>query len=188
MKAIHDDYLTKLEESHESMKKLGDRNRTKVPNYSKGDLVMLSGKNIRTRRPCKKLDHELHGPFEIAEIISKSAVCLNRPTKWKVHKVFHVSLLESFVQGNREMNLEKVLDTADPIQADDEYHVEEVMGSVQKKGKLIYLVKWRGFPPKTDWSREPFESFYSVGAKEELRRFQSKNPEAPMDPAFKTNK
>jgi hypothetical protein len=188
MTAIHDDCRDTLEKTRETMKKYADRDRAEPPKYSKGDLVMLSGKNIRTRRPCKKLDHKLHGPFEITEVISETAMRLNLPVKWKIHKVFHVSLLEPFIQGNREVNLEKVLDAADPIEADDEYHVEEVMGSVEKKGKVSYLVKWRGFPAKKDWTRENYENFYSVGAKEELRKFHSKNPESPRDPAFKIKK
>jgi hypothetical protein len=61
------------------------------------------------------------------------------------------------------------LDTVDLIEANDEYHVEEVMGSVKKKEKVTDLVKWRGFPGERDWSWEPLESFYSVSAKEELR-------------------
>jgi hypothetical protein len=97
-------------------------------------------------------------------------VCLNLPRKWKIHKAFHISLVEPFVQENRDVNLEKVRDTADPIKADDKCHLEEAMGSVEKKGKVIYLAKWRGCLAKKDWSRELFESFYSVGAKEELRK------------------
>jgi len=31
---------------------------------------MLSGCNIKTRRPSKKLDHKNHGPFQIEKIIS----------------------------------------------------------------------------------------------------------------------
>jgi hypothetical protein len=77
----------------------------------------------------------------MTEIISNTAVRLNLPTKWKIHKVFHVSLLELFVQRNREVNLEKVLGTTDLIEANNEYHVEEVMASLEKKGKFIYLVK-----------------------------------------------
>jgi hypothetical protein len=145
MKAIYEDCLTKLEESRECMQKFVDRNRTEAPNYSKGDLVMLSGRNIRIRRPCKKLDHKLHGPLEITESISESTVRLNLPRKWKIHKVFHVSLWEPFIQGSGEMNLEKVLDTADPIEADDEYHVEEVMGSVEKKRQGDIPSQMEGF-------------------------------------------
>jgi hypothetical protein len=36
--------------------------------------------------------------------------------------------------------LKKVLDSADPIEADDEYYLEEVMGSVEKKWKISYWV------------------------------------------------
>jgi hypothetical protein len=56
------------------------------------------------------------------------ALRLNLPMKWKTHKVFHISLLELFIQGNRELDLEKVLDAGDVIEADNEYHVEEVIG------------------------------------------------------------
>jgi hypothetical protein len=188
MTALHDDCCDTLEKMRETMKKYADRDRAEPPKYSKGDLVMRSGKNIRTRRPCKKLDHKLHGPFEITEVISETAMRLNLPVKWKIHKVFHISLLEPVIQGNREVNLEKVLDAADLIEADDEYHVEEVMGSVEKKGQVSYLVKWRGFPAKKDWTPKDYDNFYSIGAKEELRKFYSKNPESPRDPAFKIKK
>jgi hypothetical protein len=146
MTVIHDDCHETLKRSRETMKKYPDKDRAEVPKYSTGGLVMLSGKNIRTRRRCKKLDHKLHGPFEITEVLSGTAVRLNLPAKWKIHKVFHVSLLEPFIQGNREVNLEKVLDAADPIEADDEYHVEEVISSMESRGKVTYLVKWGGFP------------------------------------------
>jgi hypothetical protein len=183
--AIHDDCRHTLETTHETIKKYADRDRAEPPKYSKGDLVMISGKNIRNRRPCKKLDHKLHGPFEITEVISETVMHLNLQVKWKIHKVFHVSLLEPFIQGNREVNLKKVLDAADRIEADDEYHIEELMGGVKKKGKVSYLVKWRGFPAKNDWTYENYENIYSVGAREKLRKFHSKNPESLRDPTFK---
>jgi hypothetical protein len=119
MTAIHEDCREALEKTQETMKRYADKDGAEAPKYSIGDLVILSGKFIRTCRPCKKLDHKLHGPFEIAEVLSGTAVRLNLPAKWKIHKVFHVSLLKPFVQGNREVNLEEVVDAADPIEADD---------------------------------------------------------------------
>jgi hypothetical protein len=77
----------------------------------------------------------------MTECLSGTAVRLNLPANWKIHKVFHISLLEPFVQGNREVNLEKVFDAADPIEADDEYYVEEVIRSIESRGKGTYLVK-----------------------------------------------
>jgi hypothetical protein len=59
-------------------------------------------------------------------------------------------LLEPFIHQNREVNLENVLGATDLIEADNEYHVEEVMGSIEKKVKVSYLVTWRGYPAKKD--------------------------------------
>jgi hypothetical protein len=163
MTAIHDSCRETLEKTRETMKQSAGKDRAEAPKYSTGDLVMLSSKNIQTRRPCKKLDHELHGPFEITEVLSSTALRLNLPAKWKIYKVFHISLVEPFVQGNREVNLENILDAVEPIEEDDEYHMEEVISSMGSRGKVTYLVKWRGFPAKKNWTREIYESFYSVG-------------------------
>jgi hypothetical protein len=148
-------------------------------------LTYVESKNIRTQRPCRKLDHILHGPFKIPEVITDTAICLNLTMKWKIHIVFHLSLLDPFVQGCLEVNLEKVLDAADPIEADNEYDVEEVMGSLEQNSKVTYLVSWKWFLAKKDWTGEIYERFYSVRAKEELRKFHSKNPESRRDPGFK---
>jgi hypothetical protein len=188
MKAIHDDCEETLEKPRDQMKRYADDNRIETPNYKRGDLVMLNGKNIRSRRPCKKLDHKLHGPFEIQDIISKHAVRLTLPTSWKIHPVFHVSLLEPFVQGNRTVDIQQVLKSSDPIEGDEEYDVDDIMGSIEKGKKVLYLVRWKGWPPKKDWTRKPHESFYSAGAKEEVRIFHSKYPEAPRDPCVKLSK
>jgi hypothetical protein len=72
------------------------------------------------------------------------------------------------------VNVEKVLGIADTIEADDEYHVEEVISSMESRGKVNYLVKLRGFPAKKNWTRETHKSFYSVGAKTDLKKFHSK--------------
>jgi hypothetical protein len=82
MTAIHVDCHETLEKTHKTMKRYADKDRAEAPKYSTGDLVMLSSKSIRTRHPCKKLDHTLHSPFEITEVLSGMAVRLNLPAKW----------------------------------------------------------------------------------------------------------
>jgi len=57
---------------------------------------MLSGRNIKTRRPSKKLDYKNHGPFQIEKIVSTLAVRLTLPRKWKIHNVFQALLLEPY--------------------------------------------------------------------------------------------
>jgi len=96
-------------------------------------LVMLSGCNIKTRRPSKKLDHKSQGPFQIEKIVSPLTVCLTLPRKWNIHNVFHVSLFEPY--GTSEHwappDPSKVLQKVDNIKQSEEYNVEDVMASLK---------------------------------------------------------
>jgi hypothetical protein len=139
------------------------------------------GRISKTRRPAKKLDNKMNGPFEILKIISPTAVRLPLPKTWKIHPVVDVSLIEQFVKGHGDIDLNAVLKTYDAIENAPEYDVDKVMGSTEKDGKVLYLDKWNGWPAKKHWTRETFESFYSVGAKEELRVFHSKNSHTLRD-------
>src|SRR5690606_7007646 len=75
------------------------RKRQDASNLFKvGDLVMLDGRNLRTRRPTKKFDHKLYGPFKIIKKIGENAFELDlseHPTM-RVHPVFNVALLEPY--------------------------------------------------------------------------------------------
>jgi len=59
MQDIHGQAKQTLENTRESMKKYYDRKATAQPNIEIGDLVMLNAKNIRTKRPSKKLSPKL---------------------------------------------------------------------------------------------------------------------------------
>jgi len=96
MHALYDESQRGLEKAQERMRQYTDPARKEPLAYQVGDLVMLNGRNIKTRRPSKKLDHKNHGPFQIEKIISPLAICLTLPRKWKIHSVFHVSLLEPY--------------------------------------------------------------------------------------------
>jgi len=96
MTTIHDEARKGLEAAQERMRRYTDPGRKPPPAYQVGDLVMLSGRNIKTRCPSKKMDHKNHGPFQVEKIIKPLAVRLTLPQKWKIHDVFHVSLLEPY--------------------------------------------------------------------------------------------
>jgi len=131
MKTIQDDARKGLETAQERMRRYVDPQRKPPPAYQVGDLVMLSGRNIKTRRPSRKMDHKNHGPFQIEKIISPLAVRLTLPRKWKVHNVFHVALLEPYRTSEHRAPADpsKVLREADDIEQSEEYDVEEVMSS-----------------------------------------------------------
>jgi len=131
MISIHKEAKEGLEAAQERMWRYVDPSRKPPPAYQVKDLVMLSGRNIRTRRPSKKMDHKNHGPFQIEKIISPLAVRLTLPRKWKIHNVFHVSLLEPYRTSEYRAPPDpaKILREADDIEQSDQYDVEEVEAS-----------------------------------------------------------
>jgi hypothetical protein len=181
MHSVHEDVVKALEAAQERMRRYANPHRKDNPTYQVGDLVMLSGKNIQTRRPSRKLDHKNHGPFQVERIVSPLAVKLTLPRKWKIHDVFHVSLIEPFRTGTRAApDPSQVLCEADDIENSAEYDVDEVMASAKKGRRILYLVKWLDFPDRQDWTNEPLDNF-SVGGLEKLREFHRRNPDAPRD-------
>ena len=53
-----------------------DRKAKQQPDFKIGDMVMLNAKNIRTKRPSKKLAPKLYGPFKILEQRGELAVTI----------------------------------------------------------------------------------------------------------------
>ena len=96
MKEVHIRASRTLEDTRTEMSKYYDKGKMEHPSYEIGDLVMLNAKNIRTKRPTKKLDPKLYGPFRILEKIGSRSFRLEPQTRWRIHNVFHVSLLEPY--------------------------------------------------------------------------------------------
>jgi len=182
MQTVHEESRKGLEAAQERMRRYTDPSKREPPAYQVGDLVMLNGRNIRTRRPSKKLDHKNHGPFQIEKIVSPLAVRLTLPRKWKIHNVFHVSLLEPYRTSEHRARPDpsKVLREADDIEQSEEYDVEEVISARKQGRRILYLVKWLDYPERKDWTEEPYDNFL-VGGREKLREFHQRNPDAPRD-------
>jgi len=134
MQAIQEESGQRLEAAQEWIRRYVDLARKIPPAYQVGDLVMLNGRNIKTRRLTKKLDHKNHGPVQIEKLVSPLAVRLTLPRKWKIHNVFHVSLLEPYrtCEHRAVPDPSKVLRETDDIEQSEEYDVEEVMSSVER--------------------------------------------------------
>ena len=85
-----------LEQTREAIKKCYDQRATPQPDIDIGDLVMLNAKNIRTKRLTKKLSPQQYGPFKVLEKRGNRALKLDISPRWKMHAVFHLSLLEPY--------------------------------------------------------------------------------------------
>lgn len=143
--------------------------------YNQGDQVWLEGKNITTTHPTAKLAPKRHGPFEIMDVLGPVTFKLQLPKSWKIHPVFHASLLTPFVQTS-EHGPAYAQPPPDIINEEEEYEIEAVVNSRHnRQGKLEYLVKWEGYPDSENQWKRPFDLDH---AEEAIQEFHLAHPEA----------
>jgi len=187
MKAVPENARTTLEQTREAMKKYYDRKATPQPNIETGDLVMLNAKIIKSKRPTRKFTPRLYGPFKVFEKKGNWAFKLDIPARWKIHPVFHISLLEPFKVSDRPNKKQPPREPED-VEGDLEWEVERIVKSeiitdtrkvrrVNKEFKeLRYFVKWAGCSENENtW--EPPEGLGN--ARKEGKQFDRENPEMP---------
>ena len=82
-----------LQRSLDLQQKYYDQKHRDV-HYNVGDLVLLSTGNLKMKRTPAKLQRRFGGPFKVIEVIGQQAYKLLLPEDWKIHPVFHVSVLK----------------------------------------------------------------------------------------------
>jgi len=139
-----------LEEAKAALAKAKDDmvryyNHNPMPEYQVGDKVYVDASDIKTIRPSKKLVHCNLGPFSITKHIGSHAdrLCLPRSLS-RLHPVFPVVKLtlappDPFRCPNKPPPLPEI------IEDEEHYEVEEILDSRLYRGKLQYLMKWKGF-------------------------------------------
>ena len=136
--------------------------RKKEPQLKEGDKVFLLTKNLKTKKPSKKLDRVKVGPFLIAAVKGPVNYQLELPKGTKIHPVFHISLLEP---ANPSIPVQTT-----PLDLEPEEELYEVEKILRQRGQR-YLVKWKGYPDSENtW--EPQRNF--VNSQKLLRQFQGK--------------
>ena len=65
----------------------------------------------------------------------------------------------------------------------EDFAVEDIMGSVYNTGrkKVLYLIKWTGYPDQSEWTEEPLEHL----PRALVREFHKRHPESAMDDKLK---
>lgn len=111
--------------------------------YKISNPVILSVKHIKTKKSSRKLDHKFLNLFQIDKIMSPTTVWLILPQKWKTHPSFHVSEIEPFIPENCLVPIfTKLLWEVSNLEADKEYNIDEIKGSITCKNKILYYIKW----------------------------------------------
>lgn len=96
--AIQEDLVSSLTFAKKQQALYHNRSRRPADTYSPGDLVWLSRRNLKTSRPCNKLDVRRVGPFRVDHMVGKNAVKLFlTPALKRLHPVFNLSLTSRYV-------------------------------------------------------------------------------------------
>jgi hypothetical protein len=139
--------------------------------YNIGDHVWLEAKNLNTTHPSAKLAPRRYGPFRITGIISRTSFRIKLPSTWKIHNVFHGSLLtqykETTMNGNRYQE-----PVPDLIDGQPEWEVECILGTRKRHHQLQYLVRWKGFSEAHD----SWEPLTNLNADELIKKYYQENP------------
>lgn len=177
MKKIREEMASALTKAAETMKHFYDRTKGISIEYKPGDKVWLEGKNITTDRPMKKLGDKRHGPFTVIEKVGASAYKLKLYPSWKkVYPVFNEVLLSPFTEPAFPSQRHDPPPPPDIIDDIPEFEVEKILDSKVMRGKIKYLVHWKGYAvSERTW--EPIENLGN--SKDLVEEFHSSHPNRP---------
>ena len=115
--------------------------------FKEGDLVWLEGTNIKTTYPKLKLAPKRHGPFEVLAALPVNCR-LKLPKTWKIHPVFHNSLLKPYKETaahgpNYPRPPPEIVD-----EEGEHYEVDAILQTkyTQNRKSVLYLVHWKDYP------------------------------------------
>ena len=121
--------------------------------YQLGDQVWLEGRNLHTTHPSSKLAPRCYGPFTITRVVSRTSYQLKLPPQWKLHDVFHATLLTPYKET--ALNGQSYQEPApDLINGQLEWEVESILKVRRRHNQLQFLIRWKGFSEAHD-SWEP---------------------------------
>lgn len=168
MARLREDAISALYKGASAMKRFYDRRHSTSPDYKTGDLVYLDATYLRSDRPCKKLDDRRFGPFKVLEKVGSRAFRLALPTTWsRVHPVFHTALLHPYHPPVSP--LQHPPPAPPPVLVGDhlELEVEAILDERLRRGRVEYLVKWKGLPREENtWEpRAHLDDEYGINVK-----------------------
>ena len=112
--------------------------------WKSGDKVWLEGRNLKLCYPSKKLAPKREWPFEIVQVISPMAYKLWLPPTWKIHDIFHTSLLSSY-RETPEHGPNFSNPPSDLIGGKEEYEFDKILSYCGTWGWRQYLVSWKRY-------------------------------------------
>jgi hypothetical protein len=120
-----------------------DRRKSTFTPFKKGDQVWLDSRNLKTTYH-KKMKPKREGPFTITEVLGPVTYRLKLPTTWRVHDVFHATLLRRYKENEiYGQNFNEP--PPELVEGEEVYEVETILKHRKRGRGWQYFVKWRGY-------------------------------------------
>jgi len=128
IKEIQEEAKAALKKAQEEMKQYVDRKRREEDEYQKGDLVILSTKDLKWQmkeRRMEKLTEQFISPYKVKRVVSTNAIELELPLTIKIYPVVNISRVQLYkpqIKGQSAVPLQSVV-----IDREKEYEVEKIL-------------------------------------------------------------
>ena len=128
IKEIQEEAKAALKKAQEEMKQYVDRKRREEDEYQKGDLVILSTKDLKWQmkeRRMEKLTEQFISPYKVKRVVSTNAIELELPLTIKIYPVVNISRVRLYkpqIKSQRAVPLQSVV-----IDREEEYEVEKIL-------------------------------------------------------------
>ena len=141
-----------LQHAQELQKRYHDK-YAKPRSYTPSEKIWLNSKYIKTKRN-RKLEAIFFGPFRVLHQVGKQAYKLKMSKRWRIHDVFHLSLLENNTTKKGQVDkTTSQLEFKGNIGDGEDYEVEAIRDNAvyarESEGYLsglYYRVSWKGYP------------------------------------------
>ncbi|KAI5120859.1 hypothetical protein M0805_008232 [Coniferiporia weirii] len=113
--------------------------------FKLGDKVWLEATNLHFPNRSCKLAPKQEGPFPIIQVLSPLNYRLKLPPAWKIHPVFHASLLSAYTETNTHRP-PFTQPPPDQIEGHQEFEIEAIVSHKGNGTRHRFLVKWTSYP------------------------------------------
>lgn len=168
-----------LNEAQIRMKQYYDKNRP-IQDFEIGDEVLLSTKFLDiehlgiSKKGTAKFGPLWIGPYPILSKTTPDTYKISLPVGLRLHPEFHTSLLKRYKVDSSDNRLNKPNEGMIGAEGiEDAYLVEDVVNHKRVQGKIMFLVKWLGYP-SSDNTWEEYANIYKPAAGL-INRYVSRN-------------
>jgi hypothetical protein len=159
-----------LRKAKETQQKYYNQHRKEAPTFKKGQYVWLDARNIKTKRPMKKLDYS-RIKCKILEQLGPVTYRLELPETLQIHNVFHVTLLDPCSESGPKRKQPPAYD----IYGEDEqtYEIDDITEAKKDDKGWLYRVHWKGYDENEDeWL--PAEQIHPSAVRKYHKKYKEK--------------